>query len=323
MRPEANLLRAVTLRVSLLEQCQYDCGYCRPGSVVRPTHTARWLQAADYARLARLFGDLGVRKVRFTGGEPLLRPDVVDVVGAFRSALPGRELALTTNGQRLPALLESLASAGLDRATVHVDSLQPARYRALMGDGVVGEVLDGVLAARERLRAVKLNVVVQRGRNDDELLDFLAWSRRTGVEVRFIELMNTGSAVDYTRQVFVSGREILALVARGGPVRVLGRRNAADPAALYESSDGVVFGLIASDTQPFCESCDRLRLTADGRLRGCLYEETGVPLGAALTAGARDDDLRALMQLGLTRKRSHHPLQVARTHRFSMADLGG
>jgi cyclic pyranopterin phosphate synthase len=319
----ASPLQAVTLRVSLLEQCQYDCGYCRPGSVVGPTHAARWLRAADYERLASLFGALGVHKVRFTGGEPLLRPDVVDVVRAFRTALPGRELALTTNGQRLPSLLEPLATAGLDRATVHVDSLRPERYRTLMGDGVVGEVLAGVLAARDRLRAVKLNVVVQRGRNDDELLDFLSWSQRTGVEVRFIELMNTGSAVDYTRQVFVSGAEILALVARGGPVRLRGRRHTADPAALYETSEGVVFGIIASDTQPFCESCDRLRLTADGRLRGCLYEQAGVPLGAALKAGASDDDLRAMLELGLARKRSHHPLRVDRTHAFSMADTGG
>jgi len=323
VRPEASPLQAVTLRVSLLEQCQYDCGYCRPGAVVRPTHTARWLRATDYERLAGLFGALGVHKVRFTGGEPLLRPDVVDVVRAFRSALPGRELALTSNGQRLPSLLEPLAAAGLDRATVHVDSLRPERYRALMGDGVVDDVLAGVLAARARLRAVKLNVVVQRGRNDDELLDFLAWSHRTGVEVRFIELMNTGSAVDYTRQVFVSGAEILARVAGGGPVRLRGRRHTADPATLYETSEGVVFGIIASDTQPFCESCDRLRLTADGRLRGCLYEQTGVPLGAALKAGASDDELRALLAFGLARKRSRHPLRVDRTHAFSMADTGG
>lgn len=319
-------VRAVTLRVSLLAQCQYDCGYCRPGSVAAPTPPSQWLNAPEYRRLARLFGELGVRKVRFTGGEPLLRPDLLEVVSAFRQALPDRELALTTNGQHLPRLLGALTEAGLSRATVHVDSLRQHRYEALMGAGDVSAVLAGVRGAKEKLRGVKLNVVVQRGKNDDELLDFLAWSRATGVQVRFIELMNTGSAVDYTRQVFMAEHEVLTRIGQGRSVRPIGRREEADPASLYETEDGVVFGIIASDTVPFCGACDRLRLTADGRMRGCLYESGGVPLGAALKSGAGDDELLAMMRLGLRLKRSHHPLQAATTSgavAFSMADTGG
>ena len=324
MRPGVTA-RAVMLRVSLLAQCQYDCGYCRPGSVAAPSPSSNWLSALDYGRVARLFGELGVHKVRFTGGEPLLRPDLLEVVRAFRSALPERELALTTNGQHLPRLLGALAEAGLSRATVHVDSLRQHRYADLMGPGVVSAVLAGVLEAKERLHGVKLNVVVQRGKNDDELLDFLAWSRATGVQVRFIELMNTGSAVDYTRQVFIAGHEVLARIGQSLSMRPIGRREEADPASLYETEDGVVFGIIASDTAPFCSACDRLRLTADGRMRGCLYESGGVPLGSALKTGAGDDELRAMMRLGLSAKRSHHPLQPVPTApiAFSMADTGG
>lgn len=315
--------RPLRLRVSLLEQCQYECAYCRPGSVVPPTASARWLSPQTYRRLGALFAEAGVSRVRFTGGEPLLRPDVLEVVAAFRASLPGADLALTTNGARLGASLDALVAAGLDRATVHVDSLQPERYAALMGAGELEPVLAAVLRARERLHSVKLNVVVQRGRNDDELADFLAWSARTGVEVRFIELMNTGSAVEFARQAFVSGREVVERIAATTAVRPVGRRDAADPAALYETGSGVVFGVIASDTQPFCDACNRLRLTADGRLRGCLYQADAVALGDAVRAGADDAALARLIHAATADKRSHHPALVHRTHRFSMADTGG
>ncbi len=316
----ARVPRGVTLRVSLLQQCQYDCAYCRPGSVGPPTPNRDLLSAADLRRLAPLLGGLGLKRVRFTGGEPLLRPDLAEVIAAFREALPATTLALTTNGQRLRGQLDALVAAGLQRATVHVDSLDPARYRALMGDGEVGAVLAGVLEAREVLEQVKLNVVVQRGKNDDELRDFLAWSARHRVEVRFIELMNTGSAVAYTREVFMSGQQILQRV---GAVTSVPRRAPSDPAALYRTTDGVTFGVIASDTQPFCADCDRMRLTSAGLLRGCLYQHGGVPLGAALRQGAGDAQLKLMIGAAWAGKTSHHPRLDPAHPAFSMADAGG
>ncbi len=315
----------LTLRVSLLAQCQYDCAYCRPGSVAAPSPSASWLSPAEYGRLAALFSELGVRKVRFTGGEPLLRPDLPAIVRAFAAALPAADLAVTTNGQHLPRLVRELASAGLKRATVHVDSLRQHRYEALMGPGEVSAVLAGVLEAKKWLKGVKLNVVVQRGKNDDELTEFLAWSRCTGVEVRFIELMNTGSASAYIQKVFISAGELLTRLSESLRFQAIGRRNDADPASLFRTEEGVVFGLIASDSAPFCEACDRLRLTANGRLRGCLYESGGVPIGEALKRGAADDELRALLRRGLGEKRSHHPLRAPGLERtaFSMAETGG
>jgi cyclic pyranopterin phosphate synthase len=313
-------LASATLRVSLLQQCQYDCAYCRPGSVSSATPNREHLTAAELGRLAPLFGEVGVTRVRFTGGEPLLRADLCEVVAAFRSALPDATLALTTNGQRLSGKLSALVAAGLQRATVHVDSLDPARYRALMGEGDVGEVLATVLDARSVLEEVKLNVVVQKGKNDDELGAFLDWSARHRVQVRFIELMNTGSAVAYTQQTFFSGRRILERV---GPVTRLPRRAPSDPAALYRTAAGVTFGVIASDTEPFCAACNRLRLTSGGLLRGCLYQSGGIPLGAAVKCGASQAQLRFMIGAALAAKRSHHPVAAVERVPFSMADAGG
>jgi GTP 3',8-cyclase len=317
-------LTSYSLRVSLLEQCQLRCGYCLPGAAQSFTDKGRWLRASDYARLAPHLAARGVDKLRFTGGEPLLRDDVAEVVAAFRRALPGADLALTTNGQRLDRHLDKLAAAGLDRLTVHLDTLKPERYVELMGPGLPDEVLALSLAAKGRLGEVKLNMVAQRGLNHDELLDFLALSRETGLEVRFIELMNTGSAPEHVQRAFISGAELLAGLRAHRPVSALPRRRASDPAALYRcDDDGTVFGIIASDTEPFCERCDRLRLTAEGRLKGCLYQPGGVPLGEALRAGASDEALRELLDAGLDDKRPWHPSVAEERPAFSMADVGG
>lgn len=308
----------LTLRVNVGEQCQYDCGYCRPGQLRAPTRSSERVQPAEYERLARLFGAVGVTKVRFTGGEPLLRPDFAEIVAAFRRGLPQATFALTTNGERLDALLDA-PPEGLSAVTVHVDSLRPGRYRDLMGPGDVGAVLSSALRAKTMGLHTKLNVVVQRGLNDDELEDFLTWSWRSDIEVRFIELMNTGSANDFTRAHFFSGAE---LVARLGALR-LGRRHPADPACLYRSATGTVFGVIASDTAPFCDACARLRLSADGRLRGCLYEPGGAPLLASLRAGWTEAMLSEALQRSVSAKRSHHPARPGPRAQFSMAELGG
>jgi GTP 3',8-cyclase len=313
-------LARYSLRVSVLEQCQLACGYCNPGSVTPPAARDRWLDASAYLRLARLFRARGVVKVHMTGGEPLVRSDVVDIVAAFKEAMPDADLALTTNALRLAPMVDDLARAGLRRVTVHLDTLRADRYEALMGQGSPATVLAAAARARSALgNVVKMNVVLQRGRNDDELADFLAMSRDTGIEVRFIELMNTGSADEYTRAVFMPGRDVVAALG----ATPLPRRHASDPAALFTSRDGVVFGVIASDTEPFCGDCDRLRLTADGRLRGCLYQSGGIPLGAALASGASDDTIAALIDTGLDDKRSWHPLVAAHRVPFSMADVGG
>jgi cyclic pyranopterin phosphate synthase len=315
--------RAGTLRVNLLEQCQLACAYCRPGAVRGFTPNGARLTVDEYARLAVALGGLGLRKVRFTGGEPLLHPHVDEVVAAFHRALPGVALAVTTNGLRLPEKLDALVAAGLSGATVHLDSLRRERASALMGDTDVLAILEAVALVRRRLTTVKVNCVVQRGRNDDEAWDFLETFGRLGVEVRFIELMNTGSAVAYTREAFVSGAAIVARIAERGPVTALPRRHAADPAALFRTHTGLTFGVIASDTAPFCGDCDRLRLSPDGRLRGCLYEPGGVDLRGPLRQGASAAALADLVAATAAAKASHHPSRVEPGRAFSMSEVGG
>jgi cyclic pyranopterin phosphate synthase len=317
-------LPAYALRVSLLEQCQFHCPYCLPGSVNRSTQKDRWLSATEIGRVVGALRERGLTKVRITGGEPLLRADVVDVVRVMREALPLGDVALTTNGALLDEKLDDLTAAGLHRVTIHLDTLREERYERLMGTGASPRsILDVALRAKDKLADVKLNVVVQRGQNDDEIADFIDLSRTTGLEVRFIELMNTGSARGYVAETFLSGKDIVERVRASTRVRPLDRRHASDPAALYATGDGLVFGVIASDTEPFCGACDRVRLTADGRLRGCLYESGGVPLGALLKSGVDDVQLRAVIDVALDDKRSHHPLISASRVPFSMADVGG
>jgi GTP 3',8-cyclase len=306
------------LRVSVLDVCNLRCSYCAPGTVTSPLHKAQWLQAEEHRALAPHFAAVGVRKVRFTGGEPLVRDDLVDVVAAWRQALPDAELAVTTNASRLKEMAASLRTAGIDRVTVHLDTLRGERYEALMGRGSPDRVQKAIAVAQRTFDEVKLNVVVQRGKNDDELTDFLRFSRQTGVQVRFIELMRTGSANDVVDEAFMAGSEVIARLG----AQPIPRRHHSDPAALFRSDD-VVFGLIASDTEPFCGDCDRLRLTADGRLRGCLYESGGLPLGRALRDGVDDLALRALIESKVARKTSFHPSTDSERAPFSMAEIGG
>ncbi len=321
LRPDSP--KRLTLRVSVLDRCQYRCAYCRPGAVSPFFAREEWVSVDDYARLAPHFGAIGVNKVRFTGGEPLLRPDLPGVVRAFRDHIPDCHLALTTNGQLLDRKLDDLIEAGLTGATVHIDSLRPERYRALMGDGDVKLIVDALLRAQARLSEVKINTVMQRGKNVDEIGDFIALSRSTGIEVRFIELMNTGSAVQYTKETFFTGREIVDAVRTLAGATPVERRSPSDPAALWQTDDGVVFGIIASDTESFCAQCNRLRLTANGNLRGCLYQSAGIDLVEPLQRGS-DDEIRARILAAVSAKRSYHPDVMPKGRvRFSMAQTGG
>jgi cyclic pyranopterin phosphate synthase len=227
-------------------------------------------------------------------------------------------------GWQLPPLLPALHSAGLRAVTIHLDTLRDDRVEVLMGSGAsVAHAIGAAAQSKKHVLQVKLNMVVQRGRNDDELIPMLDQGRSLGVEVRFIEQMNTGSAAGYVKETFIAGADIVSLVAARRGARCLPRRHHSDPAALFATDDGVVFGVIASDTEPFCAHCDRLRLSADGRVRGCLYQAGGLPLGTALRAGADDEGLLGLLDSALDEKQSHHPLLPRARTPFSMADVGG
>lgn len=288
-----------SLRISVTDRCNLRCRYCMPEAEYVWLPRESLLSFDETARLARVFAGLGVGKLRLTGGEPLLRRDLPQLVRLL-DAVPGiTDLAMTTNGLLLARQAKDLKAAGLDRLTVSLDTLRPERFRTLTRSGRHADVLAGLAAAREAgFRGTKLNVVVMRGFNDDEILDLLAFAREREIEVRFIEYMDVGGATRWSMDDVVPKREILARIeARRGPATPEPRRgDPRAPAERFRLADGTRFGVIASTTEPFCRTCDRSRLTADGLWFLCLYAADGVDLKEALRTGASDEDVAGLIR---------------------------
>jgi GTP 3',8-cyclase len=280
------------LRISVTDRCNMRCRYCMPEAeyVWLPRESILTFEELD--RLAGIFAGLGVRKIRLTGGEPLLRHDLATLVGLLDRHEAIGDLALTTNGILLARSAEALRAAGLRRVTVSLDTLRPERMVSFARSARHAEVLEGIAAATAAgFESVKLNAVVIRGYNDDEVLDLLAFARERGLEVRFIEYMDVGGATQWDAGTVVSQREILATIAaRHGPVTAL-REDDWAPAERFRLDDGTTFGVIASTTMPFCRTCDRSRLTADGTFLLCLYGERGLDLRELLRTGASDDEI--------------------------------
>ena len=275
-----------------------------------PEEEYAWLRRADLLtfeeiqQLVEVFTQLGVDKVRLTGGEPLLRRDLPDLVRMLADVTAVRDLAMTSNGVLLGGQASALRAAGLHRVTVSLDTLRPERFRALTRRDDHGAVLRGIEAVRAAgFPGLKLDTVVIRGVNEDELVELVEFARGVDAEVRFIEYMDVGGATRWSRSQVVSRAEILErLAARYGPIEPI-REETSAPAERFRLRDGATFGIIASTTTPFCQTCDRSRLTADGTWYLCLYAQRGVDLRTPLRAGASRDELRALIAGGWTRRR--------------------
>lgn len=250
-------------------------------------------------RLVVIMAGLGVTRLRLTGGEPLLRQDLTTLVSMLAGRPALADLALTTNGILLAEQAQALRSAGLGRVTVSLDTLRADRMQALARSNRHADVLAGIAAARVAgFASVKINSVVIRGFNDDELGDLIEFGRSHGVEIRFIEYMDVGGATGWRMTDVVSRREMLGLLARRyGRIEPLAENaGSAAPADRFRLPDGTVFGIIASTTEPFCRTCDRARLTADGHLLLCLYADTGLDLRSPLRDGASDAELAGLVR---------------------------
>jgi GTP 3',8-cyclase len=287
-----------SLRLSLTDRCNLRCRYCMPEEEYVWLPRASILTFEEIARLGRVFTGLGVTKVRLTGGEPLLRHDLATLFSQLARNEAIADLALTTNGVLLAAQAGALRSAGLHRVTVSLDTLRADRFEAYTRSSRHPDVLLGIAAARAAgYPELKLNTVVVRGYNDDELADLIEFGRARGAEVRFIEYMDVGGATRWTPEQVVSRSDMLAsLAARyGEPVPVEDGLHPAAPAERYRLPDGLVFGIISSTTAPFCRACDRSRITADGTWYLCLYAERGISLRDPLRDGATDEELRELI----------------------------
>jgi cyclic pyranopterin phosphate synthase len=261
------------------------------------------LRFEEIERLVDVFLGLGVDKIRLTGGEPLLRRDLDVLVAALAERPLVRDLAMTTNGVLLAQQARALADAGLHRVTVSLDTLRADRFRGLTRADDLDRVLDGIAAAAPLFPGLKIDAVIIRGVNDDELADLIEFGRRHGAEVRFIEYMDVGGATQWAMQRVVSASEMLERLANVyGRISPLVETSSA-PARRYQLPDGTVFGVIASTTAPFCSDCDRSRLTADGIWYLCLYAARGVDLRGALRAGAPAADIAALVHAAWSDRR--------------------
>jgi GTP 3',8-cyclase len=250
----------------------------------------------ELTRVVSVFVSLGVDRVRLTGGEPLLRRDLPTLVQEL-SALPGiADLAMTSNGVQLARHARALKDAGLSRMTVSLDTLRPDTFQKLTRSDQHAAVLDGIAAASDTFGGLKLDTVILRGINDDEIAALIDYGRRVHAEVRFIEYMDVGGATRWSPDAVVTRREMLQrLEDVFGPIEPI-REISSAPADRYRLTDGNIFGIIASTTEPFCARCDRSRLTADGMFYLCLYATRGTDLRGPLRAGASDEDLRHLIR---------------------------
>jgi cyclic pyranopterin phosphate synthase len=254
------------------------------------------LQFEEVETLVDVFTSLGVDKVRLTGGEPLLRRDLPELIQKLAARPAIRDLAMTTNGVLLAAQAKALRDAGLHRLTVSLDTLRPERFQKLTRFDELDRVLDGIATAAPIFHGLKFDAVIIRGVNDDELVDLVEFARQHGSEVRFIEYMDVGGATHWSPPRVVSRREMLdALTGHYGPITPVIEESSA-PADRYTLPDGTTFGIISSTTEPFCESCDRSRLTADGLWYLCLYAPRGTDLRGPLRAGASPEDLAQLIR---------------------------
>lgn len=283
-----------SLRLSVIDRCNLRCAYCMPEKHYSWLSQDHLLSFEEFVRLVDVFTTLGVRRVRLTGGEPLLRRNLDRLVRLLAANPLIEDLALTTNGILLADHAETLCRAGLHRVTVSLDTLRPERFLTLTRRDQHNRVLEGIAAAHHAgFSGTKIDAVIIRGVNDDELSDLVEFGRVYDAEVRFIEYMDVPGATQWTTEDVFSRAEMLAnMERRYGKVTAVGSDSSA-PASRFRLTDGTVFGIIASTTAPFCSRCDRSRLTADGMWYRCLYAVAGTDLRCLLRSGAPREEIAA------------------------------
>jgi cyclic pyranopterin phosphate synthase len=314
------------LRISVTDRCNFRCVYCMPAEGLKWLPRDEVLSFEEITRVAGLFVAAGTRTVRLTGGEPLVRRDLPTLVRMLAALHPDVDISLTTNGVLLRRDARALADAGLRRVNVSLDSLRADRFERLARRDALATVLDGIEAAREAgLEPIKVNVVVMRGINDDEVVEFGRLARTTGIRVRFIEYMPLDADGTWGMDLVVAGDELLD--AAETEFKLTPVSSGHDPATRWRFADGSPgeLGFINSVTEPFCERCNRVRLTADGQLRTCLFSVRETDLRAPLRAGADDAELDRIVRDAIWRKEPGHRIgkpDFIRPER-SMSQIGG
>ena len=323
------------LRISVMDRCNFRCPYCMPQSVFHDGYrflgSKERLSFDEILRITRVAAGLGLRKIRITGGEPLLRPNLAELIGDLGAIEGIEDIALTTNGILLAKYATELKAAGLSRITVSLDSLDPAVFAAMSGgyDGVA-QVLEGIEAARAAgLTPIKINTVVQRGINEHTVLDLIEHFRGTGVIVRLIEFMDVGNRNQWQESLVVPSAELAAQIHARWPLAQLPSNYSGEVAERRAFADGAgEIGFISSVSQPFCGSCSRARLASDGKLYTCLFATVGTDLRTPLREGASDEELASLLGSIWGNRRDRYSEQRAELrsraeHKVEMFHVGG
>jgi GTP 3',8-cyclase len=318
------------LRVSLTDRCNFRCFYCLPHGEPPIGPKEEMLSYEEIEYVCEIFVELGIEKIRLTGGEPMMRQDIETIIAKLAKLKSSglRDLALTTNGYYLPDRAQALKDAGLDRITISLDSLKRDVFRRMTGVDVLDRVLQGLAAAKTAgLQPIKINAVVVRGHNEDEVADFAAFAREHDVKMRFIEFMPLDSGHEWSRDDVVSGREIRERIERQFPLEPVNAARGSETASRFRFADGAPgeIGIIAPVTEAFCGACSRIRLTADGQIRTCLFSTVEYSLRNVVRDGASRAEIIEFIKGVVLKKEPRHyindPEFVAPSR--SMSFIGG
>ncbi|HEX8891346.1 MAG TPA: GTP 3',8-cyclase MoaA [Pyrinomonadaceae bacterium] len=314
------------LRVSLTDRCNFRCFYCLPHGEPPIAPKEQMLSYEEIEYVSEIFVSLGIEKIRLTGGEPMMRRDIETIIKKLAALKPRlHDLALTTNGYFLPDRAEGLKDAGLDRVTISLDSLKRDVFKRMTGVDVLDRVMEGIEAAkRAHLTPIKVNAVIVRGHNEEEVADFASFAREHGVWMRFIEFMPLDSGHDWSRDMVVSGREIFNRINARFPLVPLELTRGSETSMRYRFADNAPgeIGIIAPVTEPFCGACSRIRLTADGQIRTCLFSTVEHSLRDVIRSSATRQETIEYIQSVVMKKEPRHYIndpkfmQPARTMSF-------
>jgi GTP 3',8-cyclase len=306
------------LRVSLTDRCNFRCFYCLPNGEPPLARKETILTFEEIAYLSEIFVSLGIEKIRLTGGEPLIRrgiEELIEQLAKLKESNPHlKDLALTTNGHSFPKRAENLKRAGLDRVTISLDSLRRENFQKITGVDALGNVLESIEAAKKAdLTPVKINAVIVRGWNDDEILDFARFARERDVKMRFIEFMPLDSGHEWNRDLVIAGRKIYQEINQVFPLKLKQNQRGAETAWRYVFEDGAPgeIGIIAPVTEMFCGACSRIRLTADGQIRTCLFSTTEYNLRDHVRSGATREEIIEFIRQAVFKKEPSHRINDA------------
>ena len=314
------------MRISVTDRCNLRCIYCMPHEGISPLRWKELLNDDEIVRVVKIAAHLGVGKIRITGGEPLMRQDLSRLIESLRNVDGIEDISLTTNGRLLKRYAHSLADAGLNRVNVSLDSLRRDRYREITRGGEIGEVFEGIHEAEKAgLLPIKINMIPIKGVNEDEINEFAMLTLQTPYQVRFIEWMPIGPGNGWKREKYVSTDEIKIRLSAIAPLVPVKMRKSG-PARYFRFEDALgIIGFISPISHHFCESCNRLRLTADGKLRPCLFSEAEIDLKPLLRNGAADHEIEKLLKRSVEIKPARHSINSATPYAYAkpMARIGG